>query len=272
MNKLTPQNYYEKNNKALTCSKIKDFARCPYYFFRKNIEGSIQEEQKDSFIFGGIVDKLLSGESFDTKYQVAEGVRTAKKKQEADDKGVTLITQLQYDEIFNVADAVEKTEAWKDIKSKAKMQEILQVPMDLGEHFDCLAGKPDFYWIDNGTCYLVDLKTSVTTNHKKYYYQAIGFKYHWQLANYEMLLEKLYQQNIADFRSFNLVVNKEKNVYGVELFEYPRSIISKAKAELLETIYQISHTKEFKKYNPSFKSPVTFGYFEENEPGEYEDE
>ena len=70
MTLLTPSNYYDKNTKALTCSKIKDFATCPNYFKRKHILNEIEEDQSDAFLIGGLVDKLLSGEDFGKKYEV----------------------------------------------------------------------------------------------------------------------------------------------------------------------------------------------------------
>lgn len=254
---LTAENYYDKGNRALTCSKIKDYIKCPNYFYRKHILCEIVDDEKPAFIFGGIVDKLLSNEDFDKNYEVADGIRTAKLKKEAAERGVTLITKNDYNEIFEVADAIEQTDAWKFIKTNNFVfQDILQQEMELGEHFDSLAGKPDIYGILNDVCYLVDVKTAVTIDLRRYFYMAHGFHYDYQLANYETLL-KLKFPNIKEFRSFNLVASKEKNFYGVELFEYPRSVIEKSKEEMAKLIVQISKEKEFKKYNPSFEAPKT---------------
>lgn len=266
MIKLTSKNYYDKGTHALSNSRIKDYSTCPRYFYNKHIACTIQDDPKDAFIFGGIVDKLLSGEDFDKKYEVAEGVRTKKLKESAAERGVTLLTPADYKEIFEVADAVAVTDAFKYIDSKSEKQVILQIPYEINEHFDSLTGRPDFCWVEDGVCYIIDLKTAATVDHKKYFYQALGFKYQQQLAMYEMLMDSLHK-DIKSFRSFNLVVAKQKNVYGVELFEYPRTIINDAKLELLDTIDKIANDKSFAKYNPSFTSPIIFGDFSNDEVG-----
>ena len=271
MLKLTSTNYFDKGTKALSNSKIKDFATCPRYFYNKHITCTIQDEEKDAFIFGGIVDRLLSGEEFSKHYEVADGIRTAKRKAEAQDKGVHLLSKTEYDEILNVSIAVEETEAFKHIKQNAVMQDILQIPMEINEHFDSLAGRPDFWWKNGEICYIVDLKTSTTVDPKKYFYQATGFHYDQQLAMYKLLLGKLHPE-IKHFLCYNLVVAKQKNIYGVELFQYPAEIITQAENKLVELIDKISHEKEYKKYNPTFDNPAIFGQFDgQEEYGEWED-
>lgn len=267
MNKLTAANYYERNNKALTCSKIKDYALCPHYFYRKNVLNDIKEEGSDAFLIGGLVDKLISGEDFDTKYEVVER-RTPKLKADAESRGVTLMLQSQLDEIIEIASAVEETDAWKYIKSKAQFQTILQIEMDINEHFTSLAGRPDFWWIEDvdgvKTCFIVDLKTAQTADHRKYYYHALGFKYDWQLANYKGLLKQLYPE-IEAFNCSNLVVAKNKNIYNVELFEYPEHVINSATTKLNNVINLIAIDTDYRKYNPSFESPAIFGEFSDND-------
>lgn len=270
MIKLTPKNYYDKNTGALTCSKIKDYAICPNYFYRKHILCEVEDAPSDAFLIGGLVDKLLSGEDFEKRYEVVER-RTAKAKVDAEERGVTLMLQSQLDEIIEVADAVDQTDAWKTIKEKGVFQDILQVPMDIGKHFNSLAGRPDVYWIDeNGVCFLTDLKTAASADHRKFYYQALGFKYHWQLANYKMLLTILHPE-IKSFRCFNLVVAKRKNIYDVELEEIPENIIARAEVEVMDMIAKINNDKDFKKYNPSFANPHIFGQFDTDNYGSFED-
>jgi hypothetical protein len=233
---------------------------CPNYFYRKHILNEIEETSSDAFLFGGIVDKLLSGENFNTKYRIVER-RTAKAKEEAATFGETLILQSQYDEIIEVANAVEETDAFKYIASKAKNQDILQLEAPINEYFDSLAGRPDFWWIEeDGTCFIVDLKTSQTADSKRYYWQALGYHYDSQLAMYKMLLEQLHPA-IKRFRTFNLVAAKNKDIYSVELFEFSYDIIDIASQWLMEQIDKIREEKEYKKYNPSFDKPIMFGDF-----------
>ena len=260
MTPLTPENYYSFGNRALTHSKIKDYATCPNYFYRKHVLGEIESNETDAFIFGAVVDKLLSGESFDTKYRIVER-RTKALKEAAELAGETLILQSHYDEIIEVADAVEQTDAFQTIKRFAAAQVILQAQAKINEHFDCIAGRPDFYWIDDhGTCFIVDLKTAKTAEHKPYYYQALGYHYDSQLAMYKKLLEKL-NPDIKQFRCFNLVAAKQRDVYKVELFEFDSVTIERAEEWLAEQIQSIEDETEYRKYNPSFDKPVIFGSF-----------
>lgn len=257
MKVLTQENYYEFGNGALTHSKIKDFDTCPNYFYRKHVLNEIEQEEKAQFIFGGIVDKLLSGEDFEKAYKIVDRKTPALKK-EAIAGGYSLLNETEYNEIIEVASAVEVTDAFKTIMEKASAQAILQSPMELGEYFDCLAGKPDWFWIDGDTCYIVDLKTAATIDKKKYYYTALGYHYGSQLANYEYLISLVHPE-VTSFKSFNLAVSKVKEIYAVELFEYPRSLISEQKVWLLDMIDKIKKETEFKKYNPSFDYPATLG-------------
>ncbi|NTU69207.1 hypothetical protein HGB13_00015 [bacterium] len=271
MTTLTESNYYERGTKALTCSKIKDFVTCPNYFYRKHITNELEEESSDAFLIGGLVDKLLSGEDFGKMYEVVAR-RTPKLKAEAEERGVKLMLQSQLDEIIEVADAVDQTDAWKTIKEKGIFQSILQIPYKINEHFDSLAGKPDVYWIDDeATCFIVDLKTAASAEHRKAYFQAMGFHYDWQLANYRFLLKALHPE-IKKFRCFNLTVGKTKNIYGVELFEYDDFAIERAMFEINNVIEKIAAEKDYKKYNPSFLKPVPFGEFNvEGKVGKFDD-
>lgn len=256
---LTQDNYFSTGTKALTHSKIKDYALCPNYFYRKHILNELEDGTSDAFIFGGVVDKLLSGESFNTKYRIVPR-RTAALKEEAALNGETLILQSQYDEIIEVASAVELTDAFQHIKLHANTQDILQVPMEINEHFDSLAGKPDFWWLDKetGVCFIVDLKTAQSADPRRYYYQAIGYHYDSQLANYQSLILTLHPE-VKAFRSFNLVAAKQKEVYSVELFEFTPEQMNIAHLWLQKQIKALSQEKEYKKYNPSFDKPVIFG-------------
>lgn len=260
MIKLTPDNYYDKNTHALSNSKIKSYSNCPNYFKRKYIDGTVEEASSDVFVFGAICDKLLSGEDFDRSYRVVER-RTKALKESAELSGETLLTQSQYDEIFEVASAVENTSAYQTIKRYAKSQVILQVPLAINKDFDSICGKPDWFWVDkDGTCFIVDLKTSKTTSERQYYYTALNYGYHCQLGMYRYLLRECYPE-IKAFRCFNLVAEKTQDIYKVELYEYPESMIDEAETWLFDQIKKICLETDYKKYDPKFEEPVTLGSF-----------
>lgn len=254
MELLTNDNYFAPKSKALTNSKIKDFDVCPNYFMRKHLLGEVESEDSAALTLGSIVDKLLSGEEFDKKYHIVPRKNPSDKKA-ALEGGYTLLNETEYAEIFEVASAVEITDAFKYIKERAATQIILQVPRAIGTHFDSLAGKPDWQWIEGDTLFTVDLKTATPTAMGKYYYHAMGYKYDSQLAHYESLAAEL-NPEIKNFRSFNLVAFKQKDVYTTELYEYPREMITSAKGWLATMIERIDKERDFKKYNPSFACPV----------------
>jgi len=258
---LTDKNYYEKGTGALTCSKIKDYSICPNYFFHKHILCDLKEEKSDAFAIGGLVDDMLSGVNYLDRYMVVDR-RTADAKQSAAEAGIVLILKSQLDEAVKIVAAVDETSAWKTIKEKGRFQDILQIPMKLNDHFDSIAGKPDVWWLDpDGTCYIVDLKTAMTADHKNFYFRAIGFHYDWQLANYKMLLSSIYPQ-IERFKCYNFVVSKVKDIYSTQLFQYPGQMIEAAESAMIKMIDKISKEKNYAKYNPTFDRPVLFGDFE----------
>ena len=251
---LTPETYYLPCGNALTHSKMKDFDVCPNYFHRKHYLGEVDSEDSAALTLGSIVDKLLSGESFDKKYHIVPRKNPSDKKA-AEEGGYTLLNETEYKEIFEVASAVEVTDAFKTIQEKAKTQLILQVPRKIGEKFDSLAGKPDWQWVEGDTLFTVDLKTATPTAMGRYYYHAQNYRYDSQLGNYEDLAAEL-NPEIKKFRSFNLVAFKQKDVWSVELYEFEREMIEAGKAWIKDIIARIDAEREFKKYNPSFTAPV----------------
>lgn len=272
MIKLTEDNYYTPGTKALTHSKIKDFAICPNYFYRKHVLNEIEQgPASDAFITGTVVDKLLSGEQLSSKYTVVKR-RTEKLKAEAAASNVILLLQTQENEIIELAAAIEDTDAFKVIKENSQMQTILQVEDQISEHWDSRAGKPDFFWIDGkGVCFLIDLKTSKTADPRQYYWHAMGYRYDSQLAMYKMLLGEKYLDKISEVRCFNLVVSKQRDVYDVELFEFPTHTIDRATNWINYQIDAIRLETEYTKYNPSFDAPKIFGDYADTQTTSTED-
>ena len=191
--------YYKQGNRLLTRSKILDYLKSPEYFYRKHIECSIEQESSDVFLIGGVVDELLTEDKSKRVYQGhdEEGKakrRTEKLVEEYEAKGITLITETMEEEILNIAMAVEKCSAWKIIKEKGTFQAVISVGLPKNEHFDILAGRPDFYWIEGDTCYLGDLKTTKSIEPIRYYYNSLSYKYHWQMAIYGKLIRDVYPE------------------------------------------------------------------------------
>lgn len=253
---ITKDNYFEVNNHALTNSKMKDFTICKNYFYRKHIKGEIERENKSHFAVGGAVDDLLTQVRSKDKYVV---VKRRNLKNPPD--GVIEVNEAQYEEIMGLASAVENTTAWKDLhKLNGSFQEILCVPYDLGKHFNCLAGIPDHYYIDDdtSTCYITDLKTTQTINPDKFYWTCKEYGYFKQLAFYKYLIHKL-NPDIKHFECRIIAVEKRKDVWGVETFVLSPKEIQCAHDEVMSLIEQIKQEKEFKKRDATWEDAIIIG-------------
>jgi hypothetical protein len=287
---INETNYYDLNNKGLSQSKIKDYIICPNMCYRKNISGELEKVEKKAWDIGKAIDSILTGEDSISDYMVLEAPKDIPEekrktyfmtnagkayKQELVDSGKKLITEADYDLIIEVANAVEITDAWKQIKKEFTFQEIISVEQDLGKNFDCLVGKPDAYRINkDGVCDLLDVKTTVAlpvnlltgrVNKRKYLYSALDLGYFIQMWFYSYLLRLKYPE-ITSFRYFHLAVEK-KEPFRVELFQIPNYSVIKYEPFLLDTIEKIAKDDKYQKRDVSFEDAelLVFDDQEEND-------
>ena len=265
MIKLTKENYFSTNNGALSSSKIKDFLRCKNYFYRKHIEGSIEQTKTKAFDIGSAVDDLLTQIGNKSRFAVVEGdgrLKAVKEEREKlENKGLTVLNSSDYQLIIDLASAVEKTSAYQFImKNNFVLQDILQVPYDFKNGlFTSLAGIPDFYRISGDTATIVDLKTTTDINPRKYHYTCEEYSYYRQIAFYGILLQKLHPE-IECISYYHLSVAKQKDIYPVKLFELSQERIEMEKNLILQTILPaISSEEEFAKEDCSFATPELIG-------------
>lgn len=259
---ITEQNYFDLDNKGLSQSKIKDYLKCPNYFYRKNISGEYVRPVKKAFQIGDAIDNILTQAETPDGYAVCENKRTTKAgKAEAADlefAGKKVISRTDFNTIIEAADAVDKTEAYQEIKNTFTFQEIIEIEKELGEHFKVLYGKLDAYRINSdGVCDLLDLKSAMTIEERQYFYKFFSFGYDKQIWFYAYLL-KLKYPKIKSFRYWHLAVEKSEP-FRVKLFTIPNRFIDKCEKEMLATIDKIAHDKEFNKETVSFKSPIELG-------------
>lgn len=259
---LTQDNYFKLNNGYLTNSKIGDFLKCPEYFYKKNITGEIQREKTDALTTGKVVDELLTSDKITQKYFVAGDRRTKVGKAEAEEKieqGYEIISQSQYDSLMDLAIAVERTTAYKQLKDFTK-QEILSVEMELGEHFHGIAGIPDFYKVNSlGTkCTIVDLKTSNEIEPYPYHKHCVRFGYYRQMAMYSILLKAKYPK-IIEFEYYHLTVDKTKDINHVRTFQLSNKDVEDDINYLGSCFKAIKETKKFEKYDPCFEEAQMIG-------------
>ena len=255
---LTHNNYFTKDNKYLSNSKINDWNICKNYFYRKHITGELVEEKTDAMLVGSAVDNILTDlNNFQNgKYAVRQFNGTTKEGKaetlELKEQGLTILTQAKYDDIMGMAVAVSETTAYKELKDHTA-QEILQVDMLIGDHFLGLCGVPDWFKIDGDTCIITDLKTAKTVDDKRYYYHAREYGYMRQMAFYSLMLATLYP-DIKSFVYRHIVVNKHRNVWLVKSFDFEPREIDNERLKLIKAIDDISNEKEFKKQDATWEN------------------
>jgi len=288
---INEQNYYDLNNLGLSQSKIKDYIVCPNMFYRKNISGELAKEDKKAWDIGSAIDNILTEADSISNFVVLEPPKDIPEekrktyfmtkagkayKQELLDSGKKTITETDYELIINVADAVDKTTAWKQIKKDFIFQEIVCIEKDLGEHFKCMVGKPDAYRIKDGVCDLLDVKTTASlpinlltgkVNKRKYIYSALDFGYYIQMLYYRELLQAKYPE-IKSFRYLHCAVEK-KEPFNVNLFIIPNYEIEKYEEILFSTMENIKEDKEFKKRDVSLETAELLVFDDEKDQSDF---
>ena len=255
---VTKENYFDHNNHALHQSSIKDYFLCPNYFYRKNVLQTVEQPDKKAFQIGKVVDDILTETDSVDNYAIFEGDRRTKEGkadyQALQDAGKKVISQKDYDNIINICDAIYKTTAYKEIFKSYNRQEILQMPMDLGEHFDSLVGKVDFFTIDeNGICHLNDMKTTRSIDDNKFFYACREYGYFFQLFVYSLLLNHKYPE-IKGF-SYSILAGETAEPYRVKYFKIPNSYVEK---EADRYLYAIKSIKDglYDKEDASLQNPT----------------
>jgi len=228
-----------------------DYMKCPNYFYRKNILGTVAMKNSPALIVGDAVDSLLAQIEMSKRIAVFEGDRRTKngKAEYASliDDGFTIVTQAQYDQIIALSDSVMTTTAYKQL-ADYKKQEILEMDMDIGQYFNKLAGMPDFIKVDDDKISIVDLKTAQTIEKHKYYWHADAYGYFLQAAVYCLLANNTYPNRQIIFQ--HLVVEKSEP-YRVVVYTIPQVTIDKNIEMIYNVIDQIKNDKEFKKKDVS---------------------
>lgn len=258
---ITEQNYYDLNNKGLSQSKIKMYEKCPNYMYRACISGELAKDDKEYFKIGREVDSILTEmDKFQnttiSPYDDFRSKEAREWKAEQEAAGKTVVKEAEYEQIMAIAIAVQETEIWKDIEREFTMQEIIQVPDDtLGEHFDCLYGKPDAYRINkDGICDLLDLKTSLTVDEREFFFKAKKLGYFKQLKFYSQLLQTEYPE-ITVFRYWFVVAEKSEP-YRVRLFSVDTKLVEDCGDDLAYTIAEISERKDWIRPNLTWSDAI----------------
>ena len=160
--------YYTKENKYLSSSKIKAWLKGKEYFKKLYISHEIESPVTDALIIGSACDCWLtrSERTFRKTYHLV-----SRRTSDSPDYEFQL-NQTMMEKIDAICHAVVRTQAYKDIrKQKYKSQKILLKPIKGLGRWKGVAGIPDWYKIkDDGTCVIIDLKTTQDASPKKYFF------------------------------------------------------------------------------------------------------
>ena len=70
---IDKHNYFSKDHKGLSQSMIKNYLKCPNYFYRHDVLKEIEHEDKKCYDIGTIVDNILTEQENLDDYVVVEG-------------------------------------------------------------------------------------------------------------------------------------------------------------------------------------------------------
>lgn len=238
--KLTNDNYFTSDNHYLTNSKIGDYLKSPNYFHRKHVLHEIESKVTKAMVTGSAVDYLLAQDDDKPVFKVVE-----RRNLKNPPVGYIEVNQTDYDEIMAIAIAVEETEVYRDINKKYIKNPILTFDTKIGEHFVGLAGRPDYILVTDKEIIIVDLKTSRTTDPRKYYYHCKEFGYFRQQAMYQDLAQKTYGN--LPVRSYHLTVDKQKDICNVVLFELDQDEIDSESIEIEAVVTEIAFRTDWSK-------------------------
>jgi len=246
--KLTLENYFTAENKYLSNSKIGDYLKSPNYFFRKHILHEIEPKTSAALVLGSGVDYLLAQNDKKPDYRVVE--RRNLKNPPTD---YIELNQSQYDEIFEIANAVANNDVFKEIDKTFEKQVLLVTENKIGQ-FEGLCGLPDYIKVTDDEIIIIDLKTSRTTDPRKYYYHCKEYGYFRQQAFYQHLALSNY--GLKRIKSYHLVVEKTKDIYDVKLFLLDQKEINREAEEMFRTIKEISNRTDYSRPNLTWKDAI----------------
>lgn len=237
------KDYFTDKNKYISSSKIKDWLKSKEFFKKLYITNEIKREVTDALIIGSAVDCWLtrSERTFRKKYEVVNRRATENPNYEFQ------LNDTMLKKIEAICRSVVRTQAYKDIrKQKYKNQMIIIKPIKGLRRWKGLCGIPDWFKVkEDGTCVIIDLKTTQDASPKKYFYFCLEYGYFLQAAMYRILLQYKYPQ-IKKFLNLHLVVEKDtdgiNNVYTYELSD---AKVDEARQEIEAIVNDIAAEKLF---------------------------
>ena len=262
--KLTQDNYFGKENKYLTNSKIGDFLRDKAYFKKKHIDCSLEFQATPSMIFGKQLDTLLTEgmTAFNQKYQVKvlkrdDPERFEYQKENAEE--LEFITLPQLNHVCAASNSISVQDCYKDLKDHQR-QVILQVEVEDKESIWLgYAGMLDFLKIVGNKAIITDLKTTADIDKVRYHYSCEKYGYYRQMAMYNYLVRQNYPE-VTTVEHRHLAVETGSGLYLVQTFTMDKAKIKEEYDKMQKTIYEILKEEKFAPQNLSWDNSVKLGY------------
>jgi len=248
--RLTKANYHSINNRYLTASRLKDYIKDPYYFYRKHISGDLVEGATASMLIGSMVDSCITESSakFLKKYKPVD-----RRNLKNPPKGYIEVSRSEYETALEIIDVLKNTSLYKDLKKdKFIGQKMVVRDMAIGQYFIGLAGTVDLhrYYPDTKQLVIIDLKTTVSVDDNKFRYIAEDLNYYLQLALYGDLLSQYYG-NVEKVDTY-IWAAENKEPYRTKLFKLNPAILELEHAHIAGLIEDIKNIKEYKKQDLSW--------------------
>ena len=265
MPQLTEQTYYTANNGYLTSSKLKDYLKDPYFFYRRHILGDLPFEKTPSMKVGSAVDSWLTEgraeflRKYEQKVLKSEDKELYIMQQEMDEE--YLLTPAEMDKVIAVCEATERTSIWQEIKSDPawQFQKILKLDKrgGIGKYFYGVSGKPDLYKIspDKKSAIIIDIKTANDINPRRFSYICQDYGYYFQQAYYQSLLGAIHP-TVTHIDSYLLALETDSYLNRVVFFKLNQGTIDIEKVNIARLVDEISKIKEFKPTDTTWGSVV----------------
>ena len=254
---LTKENYYTRENTAISNTKVNTFLLSKELYYMKYITGELPDEVTPLMLLGKLVDQTVehgSVEWFKNNYTLA-----VRKKDDPDEfaKQKTMnpdrILSLDfYAKVIRMTDRIFRSPFFKEYGDKSQFQ----VPMIMKKEDINICGMLDILTVDKDTMYIDDLKTSRSSamrNATSWAWHCQDMGYLRQLAVYGKLAEEQYPEikNVV-YRHFVISNSKSEN-FPIKLFVIPNELIEGKFDEFMDVAKQIVTEKDWIDTLPSWE-------------------
>jgi hypothetical protein len=250
--KLTLSNYFTHDNNYLTASKLKDYSRDPWLFYRKHVLHDLVEPQSPSMLVGSAIDAWATRgmSAFNKEYTTVKR-RTLK---ESSPSGKIELTAAQWETVYACCTEIEKHDVYKDIVARNfQSQQILQVEESIGQ-WTGTAGIPDWSHVDKNGAIICDLKT--TSNLDKFQYTAADLGYHFSQAFYQRLLRKVHHYE-GEITTYLLVVETDSNYPRCALYKLSPAMLALEDDRITGLLAELAKRTDWPKPNLNWKDATT---------------